>query len=151
MQRGEVFGRGGHTFVAVNSVHPNWIKDKKVHILAQIGLAKEKGYPNIPLVTELAKNDGDRKVLKLYSGVIAVGAPIFTNQGVPKARVAALRKAFDRTMKDSAYLAAAKKARLTILPTSGAELAKIVGDNHRRPHAAHPGLRPDLHPTALVA
>lgn len=128
MQRGEVFGRDGHSFVAVNSVHPNWNKDKKVHILAQIGLAKEKGCPNIPLVTELAKNDGDWKVLKLYSGVIAVGAPIFTNQGVPKARVAALRKAFDTTMKDPAYLAAAKKVRPTILPTSGAELAKIVND-----------------------
>ncbi len=126
MERGEVFGRAGNTFVAINAVHPTWIKSKKIHILAQIGLTKEEGYPNIPLITSLARNAEDRKVLALYSGIIAVGSPIFTNQGVPKARVAALRKAFDITMKDPAYLAAAKKVRLKILPTSGEELAKII-------------------------
>ncbi len=128
MQRGEVFGRAGNTFVSLDSVHPRWIPDKKLHILAQIGLTKEEGYPNIPLITELATNDDDRQVLNLYSGIIAVGSPIFTNQGVPKARVAALRKAFDTTMKNPAYLAAAKKVRLKILPTSGAELARIVNN-----------------------
>ncbi len=128
MERGEVFGRSGNTFVAINAVHPTWIKTKKIHILAQIGLVKEPGYPDIPLITDLARNAEDRKVLELYSGIIAVGSPIFTNQGVPKARVAALRKAFDITMKDPAYLAAAKKVRLKILPTSGKDLAKIVSD-----------------------
>ena len=126
MERGEVFGRSGNTFISINAVHPDWIKGKKLAILAQIGLAKEKGFPNIPLITDLAKNASDREVLELYSGIIAVGSPIFTNQDVPKARVAALRKAFDTTMKDPAYLAAAKKVRLKILPTSGAELARII-------------------------
>ena len=126
MERGEVSGRSGNTFVSINSVRPDWIKGKKLHILAQIGLTKEQGYSSIPLITDLAKNAADRKVLELYSGIIAVGSPIFTNQGVPKARVAALRKAFDTTMKDPVYLAAAKKVRLKIAPTSGAELAKII-------------------------
>lgn len=126
MERGEVLGRSGNTFVSINAIHPGWIKNGKLAILAQIGLAKEKGFPNIPLITDLARNAADRKVLELYSGVIAVGSPIFTNQDVPKARVAALRKAFDTTMKDPAYLAAAKKVRLKILPTSGAELARII-------------------------
>lgn len=128
MMRGEVFGRAGNTFVSINAVHPKWIPDRKIHILAQIGLNKEKGFPNIPLITDLARNKADRKVLELYSGIIAVGSPIFTNQGVPRARVAALRKAFDATMQDPAYLAKARKARLKILPTGGAALARIVND-----------------------
>ena len=128
MERGEVFGRAGNTFVSINAVHPKWIPDKKIHILAQIGLRKEQGFPNIPLITDLASNAADRKVLELYSGIIAVGSPIFTNQGVPKARAQALREAFAVTMKDPAYLAAARKVRLKILPTSGAELAKIVNN-----------------------
>ena len=128
MLRGEVFGRAGNTFVSINAVHPKWIPEKKIYVLAQIGLSKEQGYPDIPLITELARNEDDRKVLALYSGIIAVGSPIFTNQGVPRARAAALREAFAVTMKDPAYLAAAKKVRLKILPTSGAELAKIISD-----------------------
>ena len=64
----------------------------------------------------------------LFAGVVAVGSPIFTNQGVPAARVAALRDAFAVTMKDPAYLAAMKKIRLSVHPTSGAALAKIVNN-----------------------
>ncbi len=128
MERGEVFGRSGNTFDSINAVHPDWLKTGKLNILAQVGLRKEKGYSNIPLVTELVSNKNDRKVLDLYSGIVAVGSPIFTNQGVPKARVAALRKAYDQTMKDPVYLAAAKKARLKIKPTNATDLTKIVND-----------------------
>lgn len=128
MERGEVKGRAGNTFESINSVHPTWIKSGTVKILIQVGLRKEPGYDHIPLALDLAKNAADREVIKLYSGIVAVGSPIFTNQGVPKARVAALRKAFDMTMKDPDYLADAKKKRLQIAPTSGAELASIVNN-----------------------
>jgi len=128
MERGEVFGRAGFTFESLASVHPDWIPQGKFKVLAQVGLRKEPGFPNIPLVTDLASNDEDKQVLRMFSGVVAVGSPIFTNQDVPPARVAALRKAFDETMKDPAYLAATKKVHLTIDPTPGDELAKIVSD-----------------------
>jgi tripartite-type tricarboxylate transporter receptor subunit TctC len=126
MERGEVKGRAGNTFESINSIHPTWIKSGTVKILIQVGLRKEPGYDHIPLALDLAKNAADREVIKLYSGIVAVGSPIFTNQGVPKARVAALRKAFDMTMKDPAYLADAKKKRLQIAPTGGVELQNIV-------------------------
>jgi len=126
MQRGEVAGRSGNTFESLRAVNPDWLTKGKLKILAQVGLEKEEGYANVPLVTELARNANERQVLDLYSGVVAVGSPIFTNQGVPKARVDALRKAFDLTMKDPAYLAAAEKARLTIKPTNAAKLTQIV-------------------------
>jgi hypothetical protein len=47
---------------------------------------------------------------------------------VPKARVAALRKAFDDTMKDPAFLVYAKKVKLELNPISGVEAQKIVRD-----------------------
>ncbi len=128
MERGEVFGRSGNTFESIQAVNPQWLTSGKLKIIAQVGLRKEKGYESIPLVSELVTNKSDRQVINLYSGVVDVGSPIFTNQGVPKARVAALRKAFEITMKSPAYLADAKKARLVIKPTDGATLAKIVRD-----------------------
>jgi len=128
MERGEVFGRAGFTFESIESTHPDWLPQGKFKVLAQVGLRKEKGYENIPMATDLATSEEDKQVLRMFSGVVAVGSPIFTNQDVPAARVAALRKAFDETMKDPAYLAATKKVRLTIDPTPGEELAKIVSD-----------------------
>ncbi len=128
MERGEVKGRAGFTFESIQSVHPEWLTENKFRILTQIGLRPEPGFEKIPMAADLAPNDQDRKVIKVFAGVVAVGSPIFTNQGVPKARVDALRTAFDKTMKDPAFLAAAKKARLSINPTPGAELATIVSE-----------------------
>jgi hypothetical protein len=45
---------------------------------------------------------------------------------VPADRVAALRAAFDATMKDPAFLADAKKTRIEIDPVSGAEVQQMV-------------------------
>jgi hypothetical protein len=42
--------------------------------------------------------------------------------------VEALRKAFDETMKDPAFLAAAQRANMDLNPVSGAQLQKIVGE-----------------------
>ena len=73
----------------------------------------------------LAKNDDDRKLLSLVTRVLAraVAAP----PGVPKAHIQALRMAFDKTMKDKAYLAEMKNRRLAIEnPMSGAEVARYI-------------------------
>jgi tripartite-type tricarboxylate transporter receptor subunit TctC len=60
-----------------------------------------------------------------FSRAMAVGP------GVPKDRVAALRKAFDDLMRDPEFLAAAKKRRLDINPRNAAAthalLEKIIG------------------------
>ena len=128
MERGEVFGRAGFSFESIESTHPRWLPEGKFKILTQVGLRKEPGYENIPMAEDLVSSADDKQVMKIFAGVVAVGSPIFTNQDVPKARVAALRKAFDTTMTDKAYLAETKKVRLNINPTPGAELAKIVSD-----------------------
>lgn len=128
MERGEVAGRIGNTFESIRAINPDWLKGGPIRIIAQIGLEKDEAFPNVPLVLDLARNDQARQVLALFSGIVSVGSPIFTNQGVPKARVDALRKAFEQTMKDPAYLAAAEKARFEIRPTSAAKLTRIITD-----------------------
>lgn len=126
MERGEVFGRAGASFGYLEVVTPEYLSKHKLNILAQIGLERESGYPDVPLVTELVTNPDARKVLELYSSIVAVGVPIFTTPGVPKARLAALRQAFDKTMKDPAYLADAKKARIEIKPIPADKLTRTV-------------------------
>ena len=79
-----------------------------------------------PLLTELAQNDEQRQILEVVSGDAAVGRPILTAPDVPAERVAALRKAFDDTMRDPAFLAAAEKAGLHFNPVGGEELQRIV-------------------------
>jgi tripartite-type tricarboxylate transporter receptor subunit TctC len=126
LERREVDGRGSDSWASLKSNNPGWIKDKKVNILFQVGSHREKDLTEPPLLTDLAQNDEQRQVLEVVSGDAAVGRPILTAPDVPADRVAALRKAFDDTMRNPAFLAAAEKAGLHFNPVGGEELQRIV-------------------------
>ncbi|MDB5509487.1 MAG: Tripartite-type tricarboxylate transporter, receptor component TctC [Hyphomicrobiales bacterium] len=128
MERGEVAGRGSNAWGAWKATRADWIRDKKINILVQIGLTKAPDLPDVPLLMDLATNEEDRAVLKLLSASTTIGRPIFTTPGVPEDRVKALRAAFDAMVKDPAFLEAAKKENLDIDPVSGEELQRIVGE-----------------------
>ncbi|MFN4282988.1 MAG: Bug family tripartite tricarboxylate transporter substrate binding protein [Alphaproteobacteria bacterium] len=128
MERGEVQGRGSNAWASWKSTKADWLKDGKVDIIVQIGLKKADDLPNVPLLMDLATNDKDRAALKLLSSGTAIGRPLYTTPDTPKDRVAALRKAFNATMKDKAFLAEAEKMNLDLNPVGGAELQDIVAD-----------------------
>jgi tripartite-type tricarboxylate transporter receptor subunit TctC len=128
MERGEVAGRGSNAWGAWKSTRPEWVRDKKLNILVQIGLTKAPDLPDVPLLMDLAKNDDDRAVLKVLSAPTTIGRPVFTTPGVPEDRVKALRAAFDKMVRDPAFLDQAKKENLEINPVSGEELQRIVAD-----------------------
>ena len=109
------------------------LKDGKINLIAQIGLTKEKELPNVPLLMDLGPTAEDRAALKLLSSVTAVGRPLFTSPGTPPERVAALRRAFDLTIKDPAYIADLQKINLALNPMGGEELQKIVEETVNTP------------------
>ena len=124
MERGEV-DAVSNSWDSWKSLNPDWIRDKKIEILIQT----EPKAPDlhVPSVEDLAKNDDDRKVIELVTSGDSLGKPLATPPGVPAARVKALRDAFDATLTDPAFLAAANAARLTIAPVHGVELQERVG------------------------
>jgi hypothetical protein len=128
MERGEVAVRGQNSWSSWKSQHMDWIKDKKINFLVQIGLEKDKELPDVPLLMDLVSNPIDHAALKLLSAPTTIGRPLFTTPDVPAERINALRKAFDETMKDREFLAAAQKANMDLNPVSGEQLQKIVGD-----------------------
>ncbi|MBX9740377.1 MAG: hypothetical protein K2X62_09905 [Beijerinckiaceae bacterium] len=128
MEREEVGGRGSNNWPSWKATRPLWLKEKKINLVVQIGLRKEPELPDVPLLFELGKTEEDKAALRLLSAPVAIGRPLFTTPGVPSERLAMLRKAFDDTMKDPAFLDEAKKQNLDIAPSSGEELQKIVAE-----------------------
>jgi tripartite-type tricarboxylate transporter receptor subunit TctC len=126
MERGEVQGRAGSTFNTLMANNPEWVKDKKLNILVQIGQEKEPGFEQIPMLTDFAKDQTTREVLDIFAGQVTLGRPYLLPPNVPADRVAAMRASFDATLKDPALLADAKTARLEISPTKGETLQKLV-------------------------
>jgi tripartite-type tricarboxylate transporter receptor subunit TctC len=125
-ERGEVDGRGSDSWASLKSTHPHWIRERKVNILFQVGPRREADLPDVPLWTELAQNETQRRVLDVLSGDAAVGRPILTAPEVPPERVKALRQAFDDTLADPQFIAAARQANMYFNPMRGEELQQIV-------------------------
>ncbi len=128
MERGEVMGRGSNAWGAWKSTRPQWLAEKKINVLVQMGLSKAPDLPDTPLMMDLAKNDEDRQVLKLLSAPTTIGRPLFVSPAVPRERVQALREAFGRMITDKGFLDAAAKETFDINPVSGEEMQKIVGE-----------------------
>jgi hypothetical protein len=131
MERGEVDGRGQLSWATLKIAQSDWLRDRKVNLLAQIAQKKEREISeymrrDVPLLADLGMNDDDRLVLELLSSGEVVGRPVVTTPGVPAERVAILRSAFDKTMKDPDFLAEAVKLNLDVNPISGAELQGLV-------------------------
>jgi tripartite-type tricarboxylate transporter receptor subunit TctC len=61
------------------------------------------------------------------------GRPFFLPPNVPTARIEALRRAFDATMKDPSYLAEAEKLKVDVDPLSGEQVAALVEQVSRTP------------------
>jgi tripartite-type tricarboxylate transporter receptor subunit TctC len=59
--------------------------------------------------------------------------PFTAPPNVPKDRVAALRQAFDETIKDPAFLADAQKQQLDITPYGGAQIDALLTDMYATP------------------
>lgn len=127
MERGEAHARIT-SWSDFKSQQGDWLKTSKAAIVAQGGAKRQPDLPNAPLFSELVTDPDGRKVLALIESGAIVGWPALLPPGVPAERLAAWRKAFDATMKDPEFIAEVEKSKLEVLPKTGAELEKAIGE-----------------------
>jgi len=72
-----------------------------------------------------------RDIFNLLTASAVVGRPYIAPKGVPADRLAALRAAFDATMKDPEFLADTEKQHLAVTPMTGAEVETFIKDLYR--------------------
>jgi tripartite-type tricarboxylate transporter receptor subunit TctC len=133
MERGEVSCMGSHSWSSAKATLAQHLRDGKISILVQWGPAKDPEISryakrDVPLILEYARNDMDREVLTLFDSSMSIGRPLLAPPDVPRARVDALRRAFDETVKDADFLAEAKRLNLDIRPMAGVELQQLATD-----------------------
>jgi tripartite-type tricarboxylate transporter receptor subunit TctC len=126
MERGEIHGNASTNWTTLLSLNGEWVKQKKVNVIAQWALKRHRDLPDVPMVLDLAKNEADRAALELLIARLEYGRPYFVPPGVPVDRVQALRRAFDATMKDPEFLADATKFKLEIDPLSGEQVQEVI-------------------------
>ena len=126
MERGELEGRATNPWASYIAVDPHYVTEKRIIPIIQVGMAKDPDLLHVPLLRELARNPADQPILEFMSKATVVGRPIATTPGVPADRLAALRRAFDATLKDPDFIKEAKFQRAEIQAMTGAELTQIV-------------------------
>jgi tripartite-type tricarboxylate transporter receptor subunit TctC len=90
----------------------------------------------VPLVMYLVKNEPDRQLLELFLSRLPMAWPFAAPPDVPQERVAALRRAFDETMKDAAFVVEANKQSLEVEPMTGEAIAVLM----KRVYASSPAV-----------
>jgi tripartite-type tricarboxylate transporter receptor subunit TctC len=103
-----------------------FMKNKEVNVLVQNSLQRDPAFPEVPTTVELARNDDDRQIMKLFAVGSDIGRSIIAPPGVPAERVAILRRAFMDTMNDPEFIAAAKKSEFDLEPMNGADLQSMI-------------------------
>ena len=132
MESGEVHGTLAN-WSTLKAINPSWITEKKIRILAQWTLTKNPELSDVPMFLDQAKTEAERAALKLMLARLEYGRPFFLPPNVPSARVDALRRAFDATMKDPGYLAEADKLKIEVDPLTGEQVAALVEQVSRTP------------------
>jgi len=126
MERGEVEGRCGWAWGSVKVSRGDWLATKKLNVILQIALQRARDLPSVPLIMDLARNDRERKMLRLMFSRQQMAWPFAAPPDLPAERTAVLRAAFDATMKDPDYLAEAAKRGLEVNPMPGAAVQTLV-------------------------
>lgn len=132
LERGEVQGTIANwsTLKALNS---NWLADQQIRLIVQWGIKKLPELGDLPGIFDDLQTDADRAAVKLMVARLEFGRPFFLPPGVPDDRVAALRRAFDATVKDPAFLADAAAEKLDIDPLRGEDVQALVEEVAQTP------------------
>jgi tripartite-type tricarboxylate transporter receptor subunit TctC len=108
-----------------------WLAEDQDHLkdgtfvpVLQGGLKRLKDLPDVPLMQEVVDDPKAKRALEFMSAGSAIGRALIAPPNVPAERLAALRTAFDKVVKDAAFIADVRKRHLPLAPEPGAEVQK---------------------------
>jgi len=126
VERGELEGSGSTPW----PVDKRWVLEQKLHPIYQATLEPtlDPDLSGVPTVLQLARNDDERALFRFFWLYTVIGRSIVAPPGLPAARLAVLRAAFDATVADPNFIADAKKADLDLAVMDGEKLAALIRD-----------------------
>jgi hypothetical protein len=138
MERSEVDGMCGLEWSSLKAQRPDWLRDKKLNILVQAGLAlaPELQRLGVPDVRTFIRTETDAKAADLIVTQQAFGRPYLAPPGVPPERVKMLREALMATLHDAAFRAEARDNRIEIEPLPGDKVQTMVEKLYAMPPKA---------------
>jgi tripartite-type tricarboxylate transporter receptor subunit TctC len=129
MENGEVQTMGRSSYYGFVSQRADWLRDKKVNILVQIGLQPQAELTHIPLLLDLVKGEENQQLARLVSTPPTIGYSHWLSPDVAKDRIAIMQDAYNKTLADDELLAEAKQLAIEIKPKSAQTIADIISSS----------------------
>ena len=130
MERGEVDATCG----AWSELPLDWEQRGEIVPYMNFGSFRPSNMPkSVPFALDYAKTDRERQIINVLMGTSIIGRPYIMSKSVPAERMAILRKAFDETVKDPAFVADATKLNMPVAPKTAAEALAIVQSVYAAP------------------
>src|SRR6185312_6028294 len=126
IQRGEIDGLCGWSWSSLMSRDKYLLDSKQLSVALQLGVEKTLDLPGVPLVGDLTDNPKEKAALKLIFSRLTIARPFAAPPGLPVERAAALREAFDATMRDPEFLTEMAKLALEVRPQSGVKVERLI-------------------------
>jgi len=126
MQRGETGGTCPLARALIKSLALDDYKAGRLRLVIQMGPKTTAELGNVPSVFDYAKTEDDRKVLEFHFNQRLLGRPLAGPPGVPRERLAILRKAFQDTLRDKEFLAEAERSNLDVDPATGEQAEELL-------------------------
>jgi tripartite-type tricarboxylate transporter receptor subunit TctC len=133
MERGEVEGMVGTELSSLRANRPDWIRDKKIRIVIQVGITKSPELPGVASALDLVKDEDGKKVFELLLARQEHGRVFLAPPGVPAATVATLRTGFEKMAKDPAFLKDAEKLHAEIVVNSHEDVEALLKKTYASP------------------
>jgi tripartite-type tricarboxylate transporter receptor subunit TctC len=134
-ERGETDG-GTSTYIGLSQLFASYLQERKLNILLQFAMRRDRAMPEVPTVAELASDPEARDVFRFLVATDEIGRSLFTTPNVPPRRLALLRAAFQKMLDDPEFRTEAGELKLPLAPKSGEEMQQIVADTFTIPPAA---------------
>jgi tripartite-type tricarboxylate transporter receptor subunit TctC len=126
MERGETQGFATGVWIDLVNAHADWMKTGVIFPLFQIGVTRHPDLPDVPVLGELTDAPEEKKILELLGATEDLGRAFIAGPRVPVERVAFLREAFDRMMRDEDLLREMRAKNLEINTMHGEALQALV-------------------------
>jgi tripartite-type tricarboxylate transporter receptor subunit TctC len=136
VDRGEVQGMCGASYLGIATARPDWFTNNFVKVISHQGSKSHpefKWMADAPPTVTLAKTDEQRQILNLYDSQEEFARPYVTGPNVPPERVEALRRAFMSALDDPELRREAAGLGLEISPVSGAQVQSLVANIYNAP------------------
>jgi tripartite-type tricarboxylate transporter receptor subunit TctC len=126
MQQGEAQGLCGLVRTHIRTLWPKDVSEGRFKLVVQMGPKTTDELGPIPSIYDFVTSEEDRKILAFHFNTKLLGRPLAGPPGIPPERLAALRAAFDETMRDPEFLSEAQKVALDIDPATYQQVEQLL-------------------------